>query len=106
MKPFPADPEIVAALQLLARANVLRQYYIRHAVPADLAERFAGHRDSLRDRIEDDCRRQMAAQLVSVMTGDPTWTTDPVGFRHCQVCESTGWVLAYADVRRALDAKT
>ncbi len=103
--PFPSDVEIRAAIRLLARANVLREYYVRHAVANEMAAQFAGHADGLRSRIEEECQLLMAKQLVAVLARPPWWTSEPDGFHRCQVCESSGWVISYADVRRALESK-
>jgi 23S rRNA A2030 N6-methylase RlmJ len=107
VKPFPTDLEIVEAIQLLARANVLRQYEGSVFIDGRIARERTDMVEYMRQRSEEDLQRSLAKQLVGIITGSDGWhaSNKPHTYYDQEEYRVTGWVIAYADTRRALEPK-
>lgn len=103
MSDFPTDAEIVTAIRLLAKANVLREYHVRQVVDQELLNHYGPGSKDFQVRVTDECLRLMSSELVSIQTGGANWSDYANGYGRSKVCEVTGWVISYADARRALD---
>lgn len=108
MKPFPTDAEIVAAIQLLARAQVLRTHEIAVYLNPDRLARSVDP-DGMRADIQRHASQMFADSLADVIVGSDGYVTRKTGDRWLDSAANerlrlVGWVVAYADARRALDA--